>query len=102
LTSQEQGVLSTTSPHNIKFGLLNARSVKNKAGEISEYVLDNSLDIIALTETWLGPMGSDGFTEQELCPPGYTLLLTSRSQGRGGGVAFLWKSIIYSCDYFKC
>ena len=33
--------------------LLNVRSVNNKATLISEYIMNNNLDILLLTETWL-------------------------------------------------
>ena len=41
--------------HEIKFALLNANSVGNKLVEISEYIKDTELNIIAFTETRLGP-----------------------------------------------
>lgn len=95
----EQCDLTTSKlSHNVNFSLLNARSVRNKVNEIVDYVVDNSLDIVALTETWLGPAGTDCKTEGDLCPPGFRLLLSSRSQGRGGGVALLFKSSLkYKC-----
>ena len=63
----EQCDLTTSKlSHDINFGLLNARSVRNKVNEIVDYVVDNSLDIVALTETWLGPAGSDCKTEGDL------------------------------------
>jgi exonuclease III len=79
---------------SMSFGLLNARSVKNKVSEIVDYIVDGKLDIVAITETWLGSAGHDQITEGDLCPPGYKLLLSSRSHGRGGGVALLIKSSI--------
>ena len=33
--------------------LINARSVKNKASEIAEFITDNDTDVCAITETWL-------------------------------------------------
>ena len=33
---------------------LNPRSVKNKATSINDFILSNNVDILALTETWLG------------------------------------------------
>ena len=45
--------------HEVSFGLSNARSVKNKTSEIADYIVENDLNVTAITETWLGPLGSD-------------------------------------------
>ena len=87
----ENEPLQDISSSEVKFGLLNARSVRNKTIEITDYVIENELDLVALTETWLGPEGSDSVVEGDLCPNGYTLQLSSR-ESRGGGVALLFKS----------
>jgi exonuclease III len=75
---------------NLSFGLINARSVKNKAIHVCEYVLDNKLDILAITETWLGE--NDTVVKGNICPPGYKLFTESRVNQKGGGVAILYKS----------
>ena len=31
---------------------INARSVRNKTQEISDFIVDNGLDLLAITETW--------------------------------------------------
>ena len=36
-----------------KVATLNGQSVRNKANNICEYVVDNDLDILTMTETWL-------------------------------------------------
>ena len=56
---------------NIKACLFNVRSVKNKAIEVNEYVVDNRCDICVLVETWLRPGDLDQVVIAELCPPGY-------------------------------
>ena len=38
----------------LKLGLLNIRSLTPKAVIVNEMVTDNSLDVLCLTETWLG------------------------------------------------
>ena len=81
----------TNSKRNeIKFGLLNARSVIRKVNEITDHIVENELDLVAITETWMS--SNDRITEGELCPNGYDLLHTPRPHGRGGGVALLIKS----------
>ena len=34
-------------------GLMNARSVANKLDYVFDHIINNNLDIVALTETWL-------------------------------------------------
>ena len=63
------------------FLLLNCRSVCNKALIISEYILDNSLDVALLTETWL--QDGDSPVIDELTPIGYSYLGTCREHKRG-------------------
>jgi hypothetical protein len=70
---------------------LNAQSVKNKALSISGLITDRDIDILALTETWLGT----AFDQQVLCelvPSGYTVVNVPRlGNKRGGGVALIHK-----------
>ena len=39
----------------LKFCLINTRSVRNKTMVVKDFVVDNDVDILALTETWLRP-----------------------------------------------
>ena len=80
-----------TKNTGIHFGLINARSVKNKTTAISNYITDNDLDIIAVTETWLGSDGRDCVVEGNMCPSGFKLVHVPRSHMRGGGVALIYK-----------
>lgn len=43
---------------NLHFCLLNTRSVRNKVMAVKEFVVDNDIGILAVTETWLRP-GTD-------------------------------------------
>ena len=70
----------------------NARSVRNKAVSIADFVMSQDIDILALTETWLG-RDTDKTVLRELVPTGYNILHVPRTDGRrGGGVAFLYIS----------
>ena len=71
---------------NVKAGLLNCRSVKNKSDLIVYHIMDSGLDILALTETWLASNDSDNRVIGNLTPPGYTFHHVPRSSGKGGGV----------------
>lgn len=44
---------SHLKPTTTRFALFNVRSVRNKRLLIKDYVIDNDVDIFALTETWL-------------------------------------------------
>jgi tRNA A58 N-methylase Trm61 len=77
-------------------GYLNARSVKNKASEISEFITDNKLDVCAISETWLNDGDVDAVSCDALKPAGYRLDHVPRSTGKGGGVAVVYKSTIKS------
>ncbi|CAG2254533.1 unnamed protein product [Mytilus edulis] len=71
--------------------LLNARSVKNKTLSINDYLISNDIDILALTETWLGSI-ADKCVISELVPNGYGIHHISRTERKGGGVAIIHKS----------
>jgi len=58
---------------------------------IKDYVVDNNIDILALTETWLRPGNCDDLEAGTLCPNGYRFLHVPRTHGRGGGVGLLFK-----------
>ena len=45
---------------NLHFCLLNTRSVSNKAMAVKGFIVDNDIDILEMTETWLRP-GTDDF-----------------------------------------
>ena len=50
---------------------MNTRSVRNKGQFVKDYIDDNSIDIVALTETWL----SDGEVLNDLTNGGYSLFI---------------------------
>ena len=76
----------------LDFCLLNTRG-SNKGDEIVEFVTDNDLDILAMTETWLKP--EHDIARGDMTPAGYTLHEEPRpGEKRGGGVAVLCKASI--------
>lgn len=75
---------------SVVFSLLNARSVNNKRLLIKAWVVDNNIDILALTETWLQPGNKDDHIIGDLTPTGYSFYHSPR-QTRGGGVGILIK-----------
>ena len=86
-----------TSPYyNAKtiMGTCNIQSLKNKDLQIIDLLTDYSLDLLALTETWLNDSPS---TERWLhsTPANrdpYKVLIHNRENRRGGGVALIVKS----------
>jgi len=78
---------------------LNVRSVSsitenlNKPAVLQEFITDNNIQLLSLCETWLKPDSPppilNGFT-----PPNYTLIHSARSSGGGGGLAFLFSSLL--------
>jgi exonuclease III len=86
-------VISPLKRNSLYFCLLNARSVHNKELQITDYIVSNNLNIVGITETWLGSDQYDQISVGNICPPGFTLLSSPRL-GRGGGVAILINSSI--------
>ena len=73
----------------VSFALFNSRSIKSKSDAIVDYVVENSLDILALTETWL--TAGDSVAAGDVTPEGYRFHCVSRDRGRGGGIGVLFK-----------
>nr|CAH0112555.1 unnamed protein product [Daphnia galeata] len=73
---------------NVKFGLVNSRSLrskklKKKKEELENEIEKSKLDIVAVTETWF----KNDFDLKEACPKGFKGVHESREGRRGGGVA---------------
>jgi hypothetical protein len=68
---------------------LNTQSVKNKALSIADFVITQDIDVLAITETWLGT-DIDKQVKKDLVPSGYKVKHVPRpSEQRGGGVAIV-------------
>jgi hypothetical protein len=80
--------------NNLSVTCINARSVKNKASELADFITDKDIDILAITETWLTSGERDRLSRGELTPKGYHLIDVSRSKGRGGGVGVVHKDTL--------
>src|SRR6267154_2096467 len=91
------GPVSSTS--TLTFSCLNSRSVSSisplpdKPAFLQEFISDHSIDILAVTETWLTPATLPS-TLNSLTPPGYSILRSPRPVGTGGGLALLFRSFL--------
>ena len=77
---------STIKP--LVFRLLNARSMRNKTSPIRDLVVEQDIDCLAITETWL--RSDDADVINKVCPTGYDFYHVTRGS-KGGGVALLFK-----------
>lgn len=83
-----------------KVALLNARSAKqqnataNKPAEIHDLIIDNALDLLVITETWLSGDGTDTIAAGDMVPPGYSIKSIPRIGRRGGGLALIYRSVM--------
>ena len=96
------GVESNPGPtciSKINMGVVNARSIVNKAALLHDVIKDNRLDLLAITETWVY-QDSPEVHKKDAAPPGYSIVHAHRdtSQGTekksGGGIAFIHREDI--------
>ena len=85
-------IKSKTQISKLHSCVLNARSVCNKPSEIYELLLDNSLDVLFVTETWLKPDGN-GTVIHDMLPHCYSIICQTLSASqRGGGIAIIHRN----------
>ena len=76
----------------LDFVVLNVRSVRQKTDQINQYITQNDVDIMALTETWLTSDDRDRKWISALTPDGYKFINIPRISGKGGGIAIIHKT----------
>ena len=81
-----------SSPPPFATFLCNARSVRCKAAQIRNLIIDNDIDILVITETWLSPQ--DDVILGRITPEGYSALHQGRENRGGGGVAIVHKNAV--------
>lgn len=77
-------------PTAFKMALLNIRSLLNKAWIINDFISENKIDCLFLTETWLSTDAP--FTLIEATPPSFHFTYSIRTDRRGGGTAIILSS----------
>ena len=76
--------MQPSSDKSLHMCVLNPWSVCNKAEAVNDFIIDQDLDVLALTETLLTSTVKDNITISALLPAGYSILRRPRST-RGGG-----------------
>ncbi|EFX78763.1 hypothetical protein DAPPUDRAFT_104992 [Daphnia pulex] len=72
--------------------LINARSINRKSELINDFISSSSIDVLAVTESWLS--GDDGDKDlRAMCPAGYSFVHRSRGS-RGFGIALIFNSMM--------
>jgi hypothetical protein len=95
------GIESNPGPAVVKLnlGLINARSIVNKAALIHDLISDFKIDILAVTETWVYE-NSPNVHKQEAAPEGFSIVHAHRAPrigtatAHGGGVALIHRDTI--------
>ena len=98
-TDMQSRTLPTRSD-TLNIALFNARSLRgakcdNKRDEICEFIRDNDLHLMFITETWFRESGCDKQLNQ-LAPTGYDARSFPRTSGEGGGIAVVYKKSLAS------
>ena len=81
--------------HGIRLALINAQSVRNKTDMIVDHIIDNDIDVLCITESWLCESGDEKVIK-DLTPDGYKFINVPRSKGckekHGGGIGILYRA----------
>ena len=74
----------------VHLATINTRSICNKINQFQHYILENSIDVCAVMETWLRE--DDEYGLHEIPPQGFKIISKPRRDGRqGGGIALIYK-----------
>lgn len=84
----------------LQFAHLNVASASsithlhNKPMALQEFITDQCIEILAISETWLSPSALPS-TICSLIPSNFSMVSNPRPSGRGGGVAFIYRSYLH-------
>ena len=74
--------------------IINARSIRSKTLLIQDIAVDNFVDSLIITKTWLNRCG-DQVIIGESCPAGYRFFNQPRLTANGAGVGLLYKANLH-------
>jgi len=87
-SNNNQPIINSVPKINI--GVLNCRSLRNKTDFIQDHIIDNNLDVMAMTETWLSSNEAANTAYiNTLTKAGFNFNHVPRTDRKGGGVAVL-------------
>ena len=90
---QTSAITSDKNVQKLSMCSMNCRSVRNKTAFLNDFITENDFDCVAVTETWLSSTEAENNqTLGSLIPSTYKFLHIPRNDGRGGGVAFMYKN----------
>jgi exonuclease III len=86
-------VESSLTTSKLTLGVLNAQSVRQKVNIVRDAIIENDIDILAITETWLTSKTKDELFVKALSISGFKLFSVPRKGNNGyGGIAILYKA----------
>ena len=77
------------SEDHVNLCTVNIQSIRSKDTLLTEYLINNKIDLALVTETWLNDSDSDWLLCNELTQSGFTLNVVNREKRRGGGIALI-------------
>ena len=90
LCAAQPSQFTSATLNSARFALLNARSGRNKRVQIKDYIVENNIAVLALTETLLHSGDCDNQVIGDLIPEGFYFHHEPR-EDRGGGVGIVIK-----------
>ena len=82
---------SNQNYHNgLNIASFNARSVKNKTLFLCDFVIENEIDILCITESWL--QEQELSIAKEIAPEGFSVKNAPRQNGWSGVILIIYKS----------
>ncbi|WP_293703032.1 hypothetical protein, partial [Thiolapillus sp.] len=85
ITTQHSRVSVNRSQSSLKLLSFNSQSCRQIATDIYDLIVDNSIDVLMLTETWLYSNGDEAYIAA-MTPAGYEFRSFPRTGSRGGGI----------------